>query len=173
MINSAEVLFYILGLMTLIAGVGVVAMQNPIYSALCLVMTMIGISGLFFTLEAYFVAGVQLIVYAGAVTVLFVMVVMLFDLRKEVSSALGGGINTAAKAVGVGIILGLILSAISLSKLGTSTMPLKGLGASSIKEVAVQLFTKYIFGFEIISVLLLLVVVGAVGLARSRGGTHA
>jgi NADH-quinone oxidoreductase subunit J len=169
-----EFLFYFLALVALTSAMGVVVVQNPIFSALFLAVTMIAVGGLFFTLEAYFIAGVQLIVYAGAVMVLFIMVVMLFDLRKEIESLSGSLASTVLKAVGVGAILGLLLGAFEISRIsiesGTSgaTMP-----AASARDIALLLFSKYVFAFEIISVLLLLVAVGAVALARSRGGTHA
>lgn len=73
------ILFWFLALVVLVSGLSVILMTNPVYSALCLVMTMVGVSAIFVTLNAYFLAGVQLIVYAGAVMVLFVMVLMLFD----------------------------------------------------------------------------------------------
>ncbi len=67
-------LFWLLAILTLVSGLGVVLVANPIYSALCLAMTMVGVSAIFATLGALFIAGVQMIVYAGAVMVLFVMV---------------------------------------------------------------------------------------------------
>ena len=77
-------LFWLLAMITVVSGLTVVLVTNPVYSALSLAMTMVGVAGLFVTLNAYFIAGVQLIVYAGAVMVLFVMVLMLFDLKHEV-----------------------------------------------------------------------------------------
>jgi NADH-quinone oxidoreductase subunit J len=78
-VTADTFIFWFLALITVFSGLIVVTVANPIYSALALVMTMVGIAALFVTLGAYFVAGVQLIVYAGAVMVLFVMVLMLFD----------------------------------------------------------------------------------------------
>ena len=80
-------LFWFLAFVTLASGLGVVLMSNPIYSALSLAMAMVGVSAIFVTLNAFFIAGVQLIVYAGAVMVLFTMVIMLFDLKKDGGSS--------------------------------------------------------------------------------------
>ncbi len=165
-------LFYILAAMALFSAIGVVAVQNPIYSALFLASTMVAISGLFFTLEAYFIAGVQLIVYAGAVLVLFVMVVMLFDLKKEHEGEGGNLPFSLVKALGAGAILGLLVGGFEIARVAAGDDK-KISGLAALKEIAIQLFTKNLFAFEVISILLLLVAVGAVTLAKSKGGTHA
>ncbi|MGE3973077.1 MAG: NADH-quinone oxidoreductase subunit J [Bdellovibrionales bacterium] len=169
-----DALFYLLALTAFVSAVGVVIVQNPIFSALFLAVTMIAVAGLFFTLEAYFIAGVQLIVYAGAVMVLFVMVVMLFDLKKEIQIMSGSLASTVLKAAGAGSILGLLLGGFEVTRAaldaGINSQNLPHIG---VREIGQLLFSKYIFAFEIVSVLLLLVAVGAVAVARSRGGTHA
>jgi NADH-quinone oxidoreductase subunit J len=164
-------MFYFLAIITVCSAVGVIVIPNPIYSALFLAGTMVSLAALFFILGAHFVAAVQLIVYAGAVMVLFVMVVMLFDLRKEKDAFSGGPIGFFLK-IGVGALaLGLIVGAFEISQPLASEGSGKAM-ADSTKLLAQQLFSKHVFAFEIISVLLLVVIVGAVTLARSRGGTH-
>ncbi|MEQ1665008.1 MAG: NADH-quinone oxidoreductase subunit J, partial [Bdellovibrionales bacterium] len=86
MLESTSVLFYIMALIIIVSAACVVLVPNPIYSALSLAGSMIGLGFVYFLLGAEFVAGVQLIVYAGAVMVLFVMVLMLFDLKKDVKT---------------------------------------------------------------------------------------
>lgn len=167
-----EVLFYILSGMALFSAVAVVAVQNPIYSALFLASTMIAVAGLFFTLEAYFLAGVQLIVYAGAVLVLFVMVVMLFDLRKEHEGEGGNLPSSLLKALAAGGVLGLLVGGFQIARAAVGYAEKKLSGAAALHEISVQLFTTNLFAFEIVSVLLLLVAVGALTLARAKGGTH-
>ncbi|WP_347355702.1 NADH-quinone oxidoreductase subunit J [Bdellovibrio sp.] len=170
-------LFWFLAFVTLASGLSVILMSNPIYSALCLAMTMVGISALFVTLNAFFIAGVQLIVYAGAVMVLFTMVIMLFDLKKDVQAFTKGKFTGAVKIASVGLLAGLVVGAIamSVSLMGEKTTDnpvLVGTGMETTKVLGNILFTKYIFGFEALGVLLLVIAVGAVALARSKGGTH-
>lgn len=170
-------LFWFLAVVTLGAGLSVVLMSNPIYSALSLAMAMVGVAALFVTLNAYFIAGVQLIVYAGAVMVLFIMVIMLFDLRQDVQAFSKGKITGAIKIASVGLFAGLVVGAITLSAMaltdkGTESALFGGSGMETTKALGTLLYTKYIFGFEALGVLLLVIAVGAVALARSKGGTH-
>ncbi len=170
-------LFWFLAFVALSSGLGVILMNNPIYSALCLAMTMVGISALFVTLNAFFIAGVQLIVYAGAVMVLFVMVLMLFDLKTELQAFSRGRFTGAVKIASVGLLAGLIVAAITVSismipEKTTDNPVLVGNGMETTKALGHILFTKYLFGFEALGVLLLVIAVGAVALARSKGGTH-
>lgn len=169
-------LFWFLAIVVLGSGLGVVLLSNPIYSALSLAMTMVGIAALFVTLNAYFIAGVQLIVYAGAVMVLFTMVIMLFDLRKDGASFSRGKIGGAIKIATIGLFSGLVVGAITLSVSLMTEKPLdpvfSGTGMETTKAIGQLLYTKYIFGFEALGVLLLVIAIGAVALARSKGGTH-
>lgn len=172
------ILFWFLAFVTVGAGLSVVLMSNPIYSALSLAMTMVGVSALFVTLGAYFLAGVQLIVYAGAVMVLFVMVIMLFDLRHEIQAFTRGKITGAVKIASVGILAGLVVGAITLSTKAIELSQKEQLAteqtyASNTMTLAQNLFLQNVFGFEALGVLLLVIAVGTVALSRSRGGTHA
>jgi NADH-quinone oxidoreductase subunit J len=176
-VTTDAFLFWFLAIVTLASGLSVILMSNPIYSALCLAMTMVGISALFVTLNAYFIAGVQLIVYAGAVMVLFVMVIMLFDLKHDLLAFTRGKVAGAIKIGTVGLLAGLVVGAIVLSagllseKLAENPVT-KGTGMESTKALGQLLFSRYIFGFEALGILLLVIAVGAVALARSKGGTH-
>ncbi|QDK39549.1 NADH-quinone oxidoreductase subunit J [Bdellovibrio sp. NC01] len=170
-------LFWFLAVVTLVSGLSVILLSNPIYSALCLAMTMVGISALFVTLNAYFIAGVQLIVYAGAVMVLFTMVIMLFDLKHDVQAFTRGKLSGVLKIGSVGLLAGLIVGAIAMSvglltEKTTDNPVMVGTGMETTKALGQILFTKYLFGFEALGVLLLVIAVGAVALSRSKGGTH-
>jgi NADH-quinone oxidoreductase subunit J len=158
-------------------ALSVVLVTNPIYSALSLALTMVGASALFVTLNAYFLAGVQLIVYAGAVLVLFVMVLMLFDLRHELEAFTKGKISGAIKLACVGMLSGLIVGAVIMSANSLVTAAPADAKAEILsdntKQLGQLLFSQYLFGFEALGVLLLIVAVGAVALSRSKGGTHA
>lgn len=172
-------LFWFLAFVTLVSAMSVVLMTNPIFSALSLAMTMVGVAGLFVTLNAYFLAGVQLIVYAGAVMVLFVMVLMLFDLKHELQAFTRGRMTGALKIASVGILSGLIVGAVTigLSLVGKQSDSVEALqaqtGLDTMRSLSETLFLKNIFGFEALGVLLLVIAVGAVALSRSKGGTHA
>lgn len=174
---SADVfLFWFLAIVTVISGLAVVFVKNPIYSALSLAMAMVGIAALFVTLGAYFIAGVQLIVYAGAVMVLFVMVLMLFDLKSENQAFARGLLTGAIKMATVGFLLGIVVTMVVAAGdlLSENTVPESSqLPADSSKALGVLLFSKHIFSFEALGVLLLVIAIGTVALARSKGGTHA
>lgn len=176
---SADVfLFWFLAILTLCSGLAVVLLTNPIYSALSLAMTMVSVAAVFVTLEAYFLAGVQLIVYAGAVMVLFVMVLMLFDLKNEIQAFSRGRLRGAVKIGSIGVLAGLIVGAITKSVLATKSegAELANEAASSagaIRPLAENLFYNHVFEFEALGVLLLVIAVGVVALSRSKGGTHA
>ncbi|MCB0393888.1 MAG: NADH-quinone oxidoreductase subunit J [Bdellovibrionales bacterium] len=169
-----DAVFYSLAILTLVSAVAVISVPNPIYSSLFLAMTMLGIAGLFFTLEAYFIAAVQLVVYAGAVVILFVMVVMLFDLRGEKRAFSKGLFSNILKLGSAGVVLAMIFSSIYLTV--ASKPELKEINTNAIvasKALAIDLFTKHVFAFEVIGVLLLVVLIGAMALAKGKGGTHA
>lgn len=166
---AADVIFYVLSIFTVISGLGVILTANPIYSALSLAITMTLIAALFFTMGAYFIAGMQLIVYAGAVVVLFVIVLMLFDLGRP-------GATFSVTKLTLGLKIGVIGACFVI--IGVPLMSqIKSFGAPEATQIttetlAMDLFSKYVFAFETIGILLLVVLVGAVTLAKSRGGTH-
>jgi NADH-quinone oxidoreductase subunit J len=175
MLEMGDILFYFLAFTSLISAAAVILNRNPIYSALSLVLTMISMAGLFVSLDAYFIAGVQLIVYAGAVVVLFVMVLMLFDMKHELKTFSKGFLSNTLKLISVAVLLG-VLAGASVLFLHTgfpefTTDPAKTMDLT--KKLSEVLFTKYIFAFEAIGLLLLIIAVGAVTLSRIVGGTHA
>ncbi len=168
-------LFWFLAILTLGGALSVILMANPIYSALSLAFTMICLAGVFVSLNAYFIAGVQAIVYAGAVTVLFVMVLMLFDLKHEGKPFSPGVASNALKLVFLGIFSGLLIGVLMISHFfaeidvtDKAQLPQEG-----SRALGVALFQRHLFSFEALGVLLLIVAVGTVSLARSKGGTHA
>lgn len=156
-------------------AVKVITSTNPVHSALFLVLTMIGLAGAFFQLNAQFIAGVQLIVYAGAVMVLFVMVLMLFDLQNETAAfakgALSGALKVAASAAIGSFLVGSFLEASQTAQtVKVETLPND---SSLTRDLAILLYSKYALAFEVLGVLLLVVAVGVVSLSRVKGGTHA
>ena len=160
-----EVLFYIFSSLTLLCGLLVVFnpfSRNPVTSAMFLVLTIISMSGLFVLLQAYFLAAVQILVYAGAVIVLFLFVIMLMDVREE----------ERRRFQKFGTFLGIAAIA-GLAGIMTNTVRLSGIGESLVKSgegetdsLGKLLFTSYVLPFEIISVLLLVAMVGCILLSK-------
>ena len=165
-------LFYLFGTIAVIASLLVIAQRNPIYSVLLLVASFGALSGLYVLLDAPFVAAIQIIIYAGAIMVLFLFVVMLlnapqeqteFDMRTHPLLRPGPMRFGAFLAIAFALELGWAL---------TRGRPQGGFGrgtSSTVADIGRVLFTDYAFPFEVTSVLILVAMVGAVVLAR-RGG---
>jgi NADH-quinone oxidoreductase subunit J len=162
-----DVLFYIFAGLTLLFGFLVVAnpvSRNPVTSAMFLVLTIVSLAGLFVLLHAFFLAAVQVLVYAGAVMVLFLFVIMLLDVKAEERrrvrkfGLIGGGIVALAFAV-------IVRLAIHESPLAKADAPtLEG----TTGDLGRLLFTQYLLPFEILSVLLLVAMVGVVLLSKKE-----
>jgi len=161
-----EVLFYIFAFLTLACGVLVVAnpfSRNPVTSAMFLVLTIISMAGLFVLLHAFFLAAVQVLVYAGAVMVLFLFVIMLLDLKEEERRKVKK-LGLVAGLVSVGAIVGIFVKSL------LATQPGKNLPAPTAEGATIPLgrllFTNYLLPFEIVSILLLVAMVGVILLSK-------
>jgi NADH-quinone oxidoreductase subunit J len=165
--------FYTLALFLIFFAYKTISVANPLHSALYLVLTMLGLSAAFFNLGAQFIAGVQLIVYAGAVMVLFVMVLMLFDLKAEIRSFSRGLISGALKVMSAALLAGLAWGGARSSVTVLDTPDAQAVPADVTRQLGILLYTKYLFAFEILGILLLVVAVGVVAVSRMKGGTHA
>jgi NADH-quinone oxidoreductase subunit J len=165
--------FYGIALFLIFFAFKTISTVNPIHSALYLVLTMMGISGVFFQLDAQFIAGVQMIVYAGAVMVLFVMVLMLFDLKAELRAFSRGLVSGFLKIFSAAILAGFALGAATNSIGIVDDGPPKAMSTNVTRDLSILLYTKYLYAFEALGVLLLVVAVGAVTVSRIKGGTHA
>jgi NADH-quinone oxidoreductase subunit J len=169
------ILFFILGGMTLASSLCVVLQRNPVYSALFLIHTFLCIAGLYLLLGAEFIAVIQVILYAGAVMMLFLYVIMLMNIGKEVAEYIAGermrralnivGVLTLVSIVGLGISTTLFYQGAQLAP-RAGNLPQAAEKISNTKAIAYLLFTDYILPFEITSVLLLAAMVGVVYLAR-------
>ena len=165
--------FYTLAAFLIFFAYKVISVPNPLHSALYLVLTMLGLAAAFFSLGAQFIAGVQLIVYAGAVMVLFVMVLMLFDLKAEIRSFSRGLISGALKVMSAALIAGLALGGARSSVTILDPPDSAAIPTDVTRQLGILLYTKYLFAFEILGILLLVVAVGVVAVSRMKGGTHA
>jgi NADH-quinone oxidoreductase subunit J len=213
----SDIVFYIFAFISIVSALAVIFVPNPIYSSFFLALVMSILSAVFFMLEAPFVAASQMIVYAGAVMVLFVMVMMLFDLKKDAEDVSKFSAQTFLKIIGCGILCGIFMgTGWAVSPDGTGyiskfTQPKKEAvtladpsqsnavnmtnpeevkkevveltqnpqAASEVfkdytetQKLSLKIFSKYVFAFEILSLLLLVAIIGSVALAKSRGGTH-
>lgn len=158
-------LFWILALLTVPAALMVVLHKNPVYSALALVFTLFQVAIMFVALEAYLIAFLQVIVYAGAIVVLILFAIMLLSLEPEEPSAERGTLR--AWGWGLAALLGLELGAVAMLE-GPKSAATPPADFGSVESVARELFSTYLLPFELTSILLLVAVVGAVVLARRR-----
>lgn len=165
--------FVIAALMVLGGAVGVITRSNPVHAALSLVLTLFGIAVMFVSHEAHFLAAVQVIVYAGAIVVLFLFVIMLLgvDRSEDLSVEPITAQRPLALIVGVGVSVIVIAalvssrSALSVAGDGIDATTVDAADAN-IRQLARSIFSNNVFAFEVTSVLLLVAVIGTVLMAR-------
>jgi len=158
--------FYIFAAIAVVGALGMVLnTRNTVAAALSLVLTMVALGGVYVLLEAYLVGALQILVYAGAIVVLFLFVVMLLNLRQpDFSPQRQRATKIAAAVIGVLVLLqflGMIHGAF-----GAPAAVPEGFGG--YREVGTALFTDYVLAFEATSLLLLAAMVGAVILAKRK-----
>jgi NADH-quinone oxidoreductase subunit J len=162
-------LFYLFGAIAVAASLLVIAQRNPIYSVLLLIASFGALSGLYVMLNAPFVAVIQIVVYAGAIMVLFLFVVMLLnapheetveDERRHVL------LRSGPMRFGGFLAVALLIELVWALSQGRSGVAFPGAGMSSVAAIGRSLFTDYAFAFEVTSVLILVALVGAVVLAQ-------
>jgi len=165
------VVFVLAAIVILTGAIGVILAKNPVHSALMLIMTLFGVAVVFVAQEAHFLAAVQVIVYAGAIVVLFLFVIMLLgvDQADSIETEPIGGQRPAAGVVAlasVGLLVLLAVRAVQVSTGARSTSSALDGDGTNLEKLARVLFTDYLFAFEATSALLVIAVVGAVVLAR-------
>jgi NADH-quinone oxidoreductase subunit J len=171
----SSVLFFIAAIGVIAGAVGVVALRNPFYSVLALVGHLVSLAVLFLLLRAEFVAAVQVVVYAGAVMVLYVFVVAYVGgARRPTTGPAGSSLR-----LGGAILSGALLVELLIALLGTGLEAIDGYGAGyspgpqafgTPAYIGKLLLTRFLLAFEMASFLLLIAAVGGVVLARRRGG---
>jgi NADH-quinone oxidoreductase subunit J len=170
------IVFVLASAMMLIGAFGVITRRNPVHAALSLVLTLFGVAVHFVALEAYFLAAVQIIVYAGAIVVLFLFVIMLLgvDKAEDLQTEPLVAQRWLAGIAGLGL-LGLLVIAISRGAEmlttraeGLATSAEGASGDANIQQLARSVFGDYVVAFELTSILLVVAVVGTVMLARRR-----
>jgi NADH-quinone oxidoreductase subunit J len=159
-------LFWIFALLMLVFGAGVIINRNPVASALNLVVSFLGLAALFMSLDAYFIGIIQVLVYAGAVMVLFLFIIMLLDLRAEGLRR----INWVASAGGIVVALVFLIqifSVVSRFKLAHRNFPpLARSTIDDVHNVGRLLFANYNLPFQIIGVVVLVATIGVVVLSK-------
>jgi NADH-quinone oxidoreductase subunit J len=165
------VAFYIFAAITVVASLFVVVQRNPMYSVILLITSFGGLAGLYILLDAPFTAVTQIIIYAGAIMVLFLFVVMLLNVKHErqVVSALTDTVGARGRKIGAVLAVLLAIEVLwALSRIGPTwfTQDAEASGVSSVARIGTVLFREHAFAFEATSILILVAMVGAVVLAR-------
>jgi NADH-quinone oxidoreductase subunit J len=160
------VLFWIFTLMMLVFGVAVVANRNPIASALSLVVSFLGLAALFVSLDAFFIGIIQVLVYAGAVMVLFLFIIMLLDLKAEqrrklnIPAWIGGGLVTL-------VFVAQLWAVLKRFPLGKQHFPALAPGRiDDVQQVGQTLFSTHHLPFQVVGVLILVATIGVVILSK-------
>ncbi len=168
----AEVIFFIAAIGAIAGAVGTVALRNPFYSVLALVCHLLALAALFLLLRAEFVAAAQVVVYAGAVMVLYVFVVAYVGGADEpLTASTGATLRFASLLFALALFVELTIAIVGtgLSALNSDGAPYKT-GFGTPAEVGQLFLTQFLLAFEVASLLLLIAAVGAVILARRRAG---
>jgi NADH-quinone oxidoreductase subunit J len=164
-----QVVFYIFAAIAVISSLLVVVQRRAVYSALALILCFGSIAVLFYQLGAYFIAAIQVIVYAGAIMVLFVFVVMLIDPDSEIF-ALNRVRSASWLGIPVALVFGLVLlwglSELNRTAVANEPTSLDLATKGGIQAVAKSLFSDYLLPFEVTSILILVAVLGAMVLAK-------
>ena len=158
------IIFFALAALAVLGAVSLILQRHPIHSALSLIVVMVALAGLYLLMGAEFVAAVQIIVYGGAIMVLFVFVIMLLNAGEEERT------NFSKLATYAGIPLavataGLIAAAIVRSSAGLSSAGPNG-ALTSTKKLSMLLFREFVYPFELTSFLILVAILGAIVLAQ-------
>ena len=165
------VVFLALAAMGLVGALMVVVQRNPVISALYLILSFISLAGMYVLLHAPFLAAVQVVVYAGAIMVLFVFVIMLLNLRHDIDDGLH---HAARRVLGWAFALGLVAIFYQMLRQPWALGPAGSETAEAVTKVGnteaigMRLYTDYLFPFEVTSLVLLVGIIGAVVLAKRR-----
>ena len=163
----SPILFYFFAIMTLVFGVAVVANRNPIASALSLVVSFLGLAALFIGLDAFFIGIIEVLVYAGAVMVLFLFIIMLLDLKAETRRKLNPLAYAAGGAVAVGFAAEMLIVVEGFAP-GHQAFPEfpAGVKVDDVREIGTTLFSTHNLPFQVIGVLILVATIGVVILSK-------
>ena len=165
--NITQILFWFLSVVALFSALMVITSKNPVYSVLWLIVTFFSISGHYILLNAQFLAIVNIIVYAGAIMVLFLFVIMLMNLNKETEPAKNRWLKLAG-AVSGGSLLLVLVAALRNTDIKSQLVGVKSGDIGLIENLGKELFSTYVVPFEISSILFLSAMVGAVVIGKKE-----
>jgi NADH-quinone oxidoreductase subunit J len=162
-------LFFLFALLALLGGIGLLVTRSPVHGALSMVVTLFSIACLYLTLNAAFIGVIQILVYAGAIMVLFLFVIMLLNLDVMPELSAFGWRQGVAFALGAGVLATVLaLVALELGFVPEVVTPAEAAVVASAPALGIVLFTEYAFHLQIIGLLLLAATIGAVVLAKKR-----
>jgi NADH-quinone oxidoreductase subunit J len=162
--------FYVFGAIAIVASLGVIGQRNPMHSVMLLIVSFGALAGLYILLDAPFSAVTQIIIYAGAIMVLFLFVVMLLNAHTEADLPAVIG----PRGMRIGAVLSVLLAAeviwglsrLGITQFGTDSATVAAV--SSVSRIGASIFTTYSLAFEVTSILILVAMVGAVVIARKE-----
>src|SRR5882672_5834030 len=161
----ATLLFNLFAVFTLVCAAGVVLNKNVVNAAMCLLLALVGVAGLFVALNAYLLAFLLLLVYAGAVVALFLFIIMLLDSKGDPRPGLKK-LSLVARLMAVGLLAGGVLSFIARSRLPEPSLAATPALGAELKLYAYQLFTTYLLPVQVIGFLLLIAMLGVIVLSK-------
>ena len=157
--------FYVFAAAALAGALGVVFSRNTVNGAMCLIGTFLSMASLFVLLEAYFLAVIQVLVYAGAVMVLFLFIIMLLDVKE--SAAKKASIYTwAASLIGFGILVTGVVAISASESINNKAPKMPEASGTSLKAFGYELFTTYLLPMQVTGFLLLIAMIGVIVLSK-------
>lgn len=147
-------------------GIGLILNRNPVHAALSLILNFFSIAGLYLSLQAEFLAVIQILVYAGAIMVLFLFVIMLLNLSEEPKQPAFSPTRIMAYILGIAFVTEMVLILKGAMAEGAGVMTGGEFDYASVESIGQLMMTKYIFPFEMISVVLIAALIGAIVVAK-------
>jgi NADH-quinone oxidoreductase subunit J len=167
--SLGQILFNIFATFTLVSAIGVVVSKNTVNAAMCLLLCLVGVAGLFIALDAYLLAFLLLLVYAGAIVALFLFIVMLLDTKGDTKPSLHK-LSWFARLVALGLVGAGVLTFFFRGRLPTPEATAASAVGASLKQYAYQLFTTYLLPVQILGFLLLIAMLGVIVLSKKFEG---
>lgn len=165
--HMTQIIFWVLSVIAIFSALMVISSKNPVHSVLWLIVTFFSISGHYILLNAQFLAIVNIIVYAGAIMVLFLFVIMLMNLNRETEPQKSRWLKLAGAVAG-GCLLLVLVAGLKEADLKQQQAMINDGAIGLIKNLGKELFTTYVVPFEISSILFLSAMVGAVVIGKKE-----
>lgn len=164
---AEQIFFFVFAILAVGSAIAVVSLRNPVHSVISLMVCFLQMAALFVMLRAPFIAVVQVFVYVGAVLVLFLFVIMMLDIQKAGMERFVSGGHLWVIALLGGLFIEMVLI-VSKSRLAAVTAPSATRLSGTVREVGEALFSKYVLPFEVVSLILLVALLGAIVLGRKE-----